>query len=81
MKKFLLLVVFCVLVVAVVFGGLYYRYVTNTESPYDEIGITLNGMMPGAVQDWGCAKLKENFAGQLPPAGCSVEGDPTAWRV
>jgi len=54
--------------------------VFNTDSPYDEIGITLNGFMPGPINAWGCAKLQETFANQLPPAGCSVDGDPTAWR-
>ena len=79
MKKFLMLIVLCAVVVAGLMGGLYYRYATNTESPYDEIGITLNGLMPGPIRAWGCGKLQENFANQLPPAGCSVADDPTTW--
>ena len=34
---------------------------TNTDSPYDEIGITLNNAMPGPINAWGCAKLKTTF--------------------
>lgn len=79
MKKFLSVVLILVLVLLVMFGGLYYRYVNNTESPYDEIGITLNGIMPGPIRAWGCGKLRETFPNQLPPLGCAVEGNPTQW--
>ena len=79
MKKMMSLIVVMVAVLAVVMAGFYYRYVTNTETPYDEVGITLHGFMPGFIQTWGCAQLKVNFADQLPPTGCNVAGDPTAW--
>ncbi len=61
-------------------GGYYYFYATSGGSPYDEVGITLNQVMPGAVSDWGCARLEERLAGQLPPLGCQAEGDLRRWR-
>ena len=80
MKKIIAYALLIFVAVVGPFSFVYYRYVTNTDSPYSDIGITLNGAVPGFVQDWGCGKLKENFARQLPPLGCAVEGDPTVWR-
>lgn len=80
MKIILLIVVTSVVGLSVVFGGFYYRYVTNTDTPYDEIGITLNGWMPGPIKTWGCGKLQETFAEKMPPYGCEADGDSTAWR-
>ncbi len=80
MKKAVTYLILVLLVLLGPFSFVYYRYVTNIESPYDDIGIRLNSSVPGFVQDWGCGKLKENFAEQLPPLGCAVDGDPTTWR-
>ncbi|WP_026868686.1 hypothetical protein [Inquilinus limosus] len=65
---------------AVVSGFTWYRYVTNTESPYDEIGIALNSHMPATLRDWGCAQLKTRFGSGLPPHGCQA-ADGKAWAV
>lgn len=51
----------------------WYQYVTNTETPYDEVGITLNNYMPAPLNKWGCYQLKTNFGTQLPPHGCQGE--------
>lgn len=77
-----LLRVLLVLVIAVVVigGGRWYLYVTNTESPYDEVGIELNSRMPEAIRSWGCARLRANFpAAAVPPMGCARLGAPTQW--
>ncbi len=62
-------------------GGRYYFYVTNTDSPYDEVGIALNGIMPGPIRDWGCGRLKATFGTKaLPPSGCDRPDAPGEWR-
>ncbi|MGR9077989.1 hypothetical protein [Rhizobium leguminosarum] len=61
----------------VVFTG--FRYISNTDSPYDEIGITLNNAMPGPINAWGCAQLKTTFGTSLPPYGCAAE-NATQWK-
>lgn len=58
----------------------WHQYVTNKESPYDEVGIELNRYMPAPMQKWGCAQLKETFGNKaLPPYGCADETG-RAWR-
>ena len=54
MGRLLRLVVLVVMVFGVVIGGFWYKYVTNTESPYDEVGIELNSRMPDPIRKWGC---------------------------
>lgn len=55
-----------------VLGYKWYAYVTNTTSPYDEIGIDLNSMAPGPINAWGCAQLKTTFGARaIPPYGCA----------
>ncbi|AQR74252.1 hypothetical protein [Sphingomonas sp. LM7] len=78
MKK--VLQVLCVVLIAatLMFGMRWYRYVTSAETPYDEVGITLNGYMPGPLRSWGCHKLQERFPGQLPPYGCAA-ADGRSW--
>ena len=65
-------------------GHRYYAWATNSigaDDPFDEIGITLHGYMPGPVQDWACAELKANFEGKtIPVHGCAAAADATAWR-
>ncbi len=53
-------------------GLQWYLYVTNTSSPYDEVGIALNRMMPGPVNAWGCARLHQTFGEVVPPMGCGT---------
>ncbi|WP_369685950.1 hypothetical protein [Rhizobium sp. BT03] len=79
MRKLLRLLLVIALAVVVFTGFRWYRYVSNTDSPYDEIGITLNNTMPGPINSWGCAKLKTTFAGALPPLGCAA-ADATQWK-
>ncbi|ANM14233.1 hypothetical protein B5K08_32675 [Rhizobium leguminosarum bv. trifolii] len=79
MRKLLRLLLVIALAVVVFTGFRWYRYVSNTDSPYDEIGITLNNAMPGPINSWGCAKLKTTFATSLPPYGCAG-ADGTQWK-
>ncbi|MBY5334790.1 hypothetical protein ACOJBM_37755 [Rhizobium beringeri] len=79
MKRLVRLLLTIALAVVVLTGFRWYRYVTNSDSPYDEIGITLNNSMPGPINSWGCAKLKNTFANSLPPYGCGA-GDATQWK-
>ncbi|MFQ6551753.1 hypothetical protein AAD018_005330 [Aestuariibius insulae] len=78
--KILAIIVGTILGLGGAVGGYYYFYVTSSDSPYDEAGITLNQVMPGPVSAWGCAQLEERFAQQLPPLGCQAEGDQRSWR-
>lgn len=60
-------------------GGRWYMYVTSTQSPYDEVGIALNGYMPAPVRTWGCGKLHARFPASLPPYGCQANSGGKDW--
>lgn len=64
-----------VVAITVTCGYRWYSYVTNTESPYDEIGIELNSRMPLPIRKWACDKLHANFTNAIPPYGCQAPGD------
>ena len=78
MRRVLSIVLIIALAVLLFLGGRWYVYVTNTSSPYDEVGIDLNLYMPAPLRAWGCAQLESNFAGAVPPYGCAT-GDGTTW--
>lgn len=71
MQKIVQVVCVVLIAAAVMFGGRWYMYVARGSSPYDEVGIALNGYAPGRMRDWGCHKMQARFAGQLPPYGCA----------
>ena len=52
------------------FGWPWYQWATAGESPYDEIGIDVNNMMPGPLHRWACARIAGRFPRTLPPSGC-----------
>jgi hypothetical protein len=62
----------------IMFGGRWYMYVGHGSSPYDEVGIALNGYMPGPLRAWGCHSMQSRFPGQLPPYGCAG-ADGRSW--
>jgi hypothetical protein len=72
---------FVVIAVAMLgtFGFRWYQYVTNTDSPYDEVGIDINSRLPEPLRAWGCAQLHQHFAQSLPPYGCADETG-RVWR-
>lgn len=78
MKKLLSMLLVIVVALAVTLGWRWYGYVSNTDSPYDEVGIELNSRMPLPLRKWGCDRLKTTFGAALPPYGCST-GDGKTW--
>lgn len=80
MLKMLQVLIIILVGVTAMFGGRWYMYVTNTASPYDEVGITLNGYVPMSLRVWGCGKLHGNFPKALPPLGCGkTDGPANQW--
>ena len=65
MKKLLSMLLVIVVALAVTLGWRWYGYVTNTDSPYDEVGIELNSRMPLPLRKWGCDRLKTTFGAAL----------------
>lgn len=78
MARVFRLILIVIVIFVVVLGGYWFRYVTNTDSPYQEVGIELNSRLPEPMRKWGCDKLRSNFKGAVPPYGCST-GDGTTW--
>lgn len=79
MKKFLTVLVVLVLFVTGSVAYRWYSYVTNTDNPYDEVGIAFNSRMPYPLRKWGCDKLHRTFSDALPPVGCRAEGQGREW--
>ncbi|MBO9099570.1 MULTISPECIES: hypothetical protein [Rhizobium] len=79
MKMLVRLILVIVIALVATVGFRWYRYVTNTDSPYDEVGITLNSSMPAPINAWGCARLKTTFSNNLPPYGCAA-ADGKSWK-
>lgn len=70
---------FIVLVALSIFvGGRWYAYVSNTSSPYDEVGIEINSRLPHSLRKWGCDRLRQSFPNNPPPYGCGA-GDGRSW--
>ncbi len=78
--KLLKILVVVAIALAAMIGQRFYSYVTNTETPFNEVGIEMLRYSPAPLRDWGCGKLKETFGNKtLPPYGCAT-GDGTRWR-
>lgn len=73
MRRFITIVLSAVIAIVIVVGVQYYYYVAIDETPYDDIGIMINAHVPSFIREWGCARLKERFPNQLPPAGCETQ--------
>jgi hypothetical protein len=78
MQKIVQVVCVVVIAAAVMFGGRWYMYVARAESPYDEVGIALNGYAPAPMRRWGCHTMQQRFPGKLPPYGCAAP-DGRSW--
>ncbi|WP_100220936.1 hypothetical protein [Agrobacterium albertimagni] len=63
---------------SVVVGGRWYVYVSNTSSPYDEVGIEINSRLPHVLRKWGCDRLEQSFPNSVPPYGCGAP-DSRSW--
>lgn len=61
--------------VLLIVGGTWYSYVAHADSPFDDVGSSLNAMMPGPINRYGCDMLKKRFGDlPIPPRGCDVDG-------
>lgn len=80
MKRLLRLVMIMAIAALVIFGSRWYSYVTNTESPYQEVGIEINSRLPDPLNKWGCARLQATFGKVPPPLGCQSPTNSAQWR-
>lgn len=80
MQKLVRIVLIAAIALVATVGWKWYGYVTNTETPYDEVGIELNSRMPGPVNKWGCDRLHATFGNVLPPYGCHADDSGRTWR-
>jgi hypothetical protein len=56
-------------------GGKWYSYVAHADSPFDDLGPSINSIMPGPINRLGCGMLKKRFGDiPIPPRGCNVDG-------
>jgi hypothetical protein len=78
MLKFLSILLAAVIGGGIFAAGRWYVYAEYSATPYDEVGIALNDIMPAPLNAWACARLHERFPGALPPVGCAA-GDG-GWR-
>ncbi|WP_353187067.1 hypothetical protein [Bosea sp. (in: a-proteobacteria)] len=77
--KVLKILLVVLIAIAGTVGWRWFQYVSNTVSPYDEVGIALNSRMPGPINKWGCDKLHAQFDSAPPPYGCQA-GNGRQWR-
>jgi hypothetical protein len=78
MKKVAQIISIVLVAALIIVGGRWYMYVAYAKSPYDEVGIALNGYVPDSLRTWGCQKMQQRFARQLPPYGCAG-ADGRSW--
>jgi len=72
MQKAVQLVCSILIAAIALFGARWYMYIAQAQSPYDdEVGIALNGYAPAPLRRWGCHKMQQRFADQIPPYGCA----------
>ena len=56
-------------------GGKWYVYVAHADSPFDDVGSSINAMMPGPINRVGCELLRKRFGNlPIPPRGCEAAG-------
>lgn len=78
MQGFKTLLVGIVLVVVAALG--YWAwYVTTSPTQFDQIGMEINNVMPGPLNEWGCDQLQKRFGNDRAPHGCSAS-DYTSWK-
>jgi hypothetical protein len=77
--KLLKVILTVTIAATVIIGYRWHQYVTNTDSPFDEVGIALNRHMPYPINLRGCEMLRTNFGTGLPPLGCAA-GDGKQWK-
>ena len=59
--------------------GYWLWYVTSGSTAFDPIGMEVNAMLPGAMNEWGCDRLEERFGDENAPYGCTAS-DYVSWK-
>ena len=80
MRRIIPIVLTIIIALGATLGWRFYAYATNTESPYDEVGIELNTRVPAFMNRWACGRLQQNFPNAVPPYGCGRDDGTTGWR-
>jgi len=68
-----------ILLMIVGLGGYWLWYVTAAPSQFTSPAMDINNMMPGPINEWGCAQLQKRFGDQNAPFGCAA-GDYKSWK-
>lgn len=58
-------------IVIVLFAGYWAYYVFAASNPNDQFGVQINKVLPTAVREFSCKKLKDRFADAKAPEGCT----------
>ncbi|MCX5519844.1 hypothetical protein OSH10_15485 [Kaistia defluvii] len=58
-------------IILVLFAGYWAYYVFAASNPNDQFGVQINKVLPTAVREFSCKKLKERFADAKAPEGCA----------
>ena len=69
-RFFLIFIPGIILAFAAILYVTWYSHAVEGESPYDEMFITVNQIMPESARVWACDKIAERFPGTLPPYSC-----------
>ncbi|MFB2533341.1 hypothetical protein ACEYYB_10850 [Paracoccus sp. p4-l81] len=78
--RFLKLLIIVAVAGLALLGQRFHAYATNTETPFDEVGIEMMRHAPAPARDWACGRLKQTFGEKtLPPHGCGT-ADGRQWR-
>ena len=51
--------------------GYWAWYANWGPNPHDKVGVTAAALVPVAVKEWGCARLRQRFASDI-PATCGL---------
>lgn len=59
--------------------GYWAWYVTTSPTQFDQIGMEINNILPGPLNEWGCGELQKRFGNDRAPHGCTAS-DYTSWK-
>ncbi|MGA1829633.1 hypothetical protein [Rhizobium wenxiniae] len=68
-----------IVLVVVAALGYWAWYVTTSPTQFDQIGMEINNVMPGPLNEWGCGQLQKRFGDDRAPRGCSG-ADHLSWK-
>jgi len=68
------------IILAVVAALCYWGwYVTTSPTQFDQIGMEINNVLPGPINEWGCDQLQKRFGDDRAPHGCTAS-DYSSWK-